>query len=140
MDDEGREFALTWPEAYAKKQSPAEKHATDMTRNTSGERLIQMRTHQGTRSPGERYMACFQVSPKRLFTAAAILNTREANQKQLTAVESLLFSNSYENCKVVAVTAEKNVATVERLSKLVAPCFCANRIIGTPGQLLRAEL
>jgi len=30
------------------------------------------------------YIACFHVNPKRLFTAAAILKTREANQKQLT--------------------------------------------------------
>ena len=33
---------------------------------------------------------------------------------------------------VVAVTAEKKVATVDRLSKLAAACFCANRIVGTP--------
>ena len=35
-------------------------------------------------------------------------------------------------CNVVAVTAEKKVATVDRLRRLVAPCFWANRIVGTP--------
>ena len=33
---------------------------------------------------------------------------------------------------VVAVTAEKKVATVDRLRRFAAPCFCANRIMGTP--------
>lgn len=33
---------------------------------------------------------------------------------------------------VVAVTAEKKVAIVDRLSRLDEPCFCANRIVGTP--------
>jgi hypothetical protein len=76
-----------------------------MTRKTSGERLIQMRTHHGTRCLGERlercvkqifpcvvedekttdYIACFHVSPSNEFTAAAILNTREENQNTLTA-------------------------------------------------------
>lgn len=77
-------------------------------------------------------MACFHVNPRREFTAAAMLNTRDPNQKQLTASGSGAPVLPYENCKVVAVTAEKNVATVERLSKFVAPCFWANRIMGTP--------
>jgi len=38
----------------------------------------------------------------------------------------------------VAVTAENKVATVERLSKLVAPCFWANRMIGTPKEPVNA--
>ena len=37
-----------------------------------------------------------------------------------------------ENWRVVAVTAEKKVAMVDKFSKFVAPCFWANRIVGTP--------
>jgi len=33
---------------------------------------------------------------------------------------------------VVAVTAEKKVATVDRLRRFAASCFCTNRIMGTP--------
>jgi len=33
---------------YVKNTKPMEKHATAITRKTSGDRLIQMRTHQGT--------------------------------------------------------------------------------------------
>ena len=33
---------------------------------------------------------------------------------------------------MVAVTAEKNVATVDRFRRLAAPCSCANRMVGTP--------
>jgi hypothetical protein len=39
---------------YAKRQSPIEKDATETTRHASGERLIQISTHHGTRWPGER--------------------------------------------------------------------------------------
>ena len=60
------------------------------------------------------YMACFQVSPRRLFTADAILNTNEMNQNKFTASDSWVPTWSKENCNVVAVTAEKNVATVLR--------------------------
>ena len=116
--------------------------------------MIQIKTHQGTRWPGERlhpmpcnqnavsqitfneskthYIACFHVSPRRLLTAAPILKTKEANQKQLTEFAIGVRPNPYENCIVVAVTAEKKVATVERLSRLFAPCSCTNRIVGTP--------
>ena len=69
------------------------------------------------------YIACFQVNPRRLLTAAAMLKTIEANQKQLTESAILVLSSAKENCRVVAVTAEKNVATVERLRRLFAPCF-----------------
>lgn len=78
------------------------------------------------------YMACFQVSPSKLFTAAPMLKTRERNQKQFTELATELCSSSNENWRVVAVTAEKKVATVERLRRLEAPCFCANLIVGTP--------
>jgi hypothetical protein len=77
-------------------------------------------------------MACFQVKPSRLLTAAATLNTIEVNQKPLTASSSGVLWLLKVNCIVVAVTAEKNVATVDRLRRLVAPCFWANRIVGTP--------
>jgi hypothetical protein len=61
-----------------------------------------------------------------------MLNTNEVNQNAFTALAWTLLVSAYENCKVVAVTAEKNVATVDRLSKLAVPCFCANLIVGTP--------
>ena len=83
------------------------------------------------------YIACFQVRPSRLFTAAAMLKTREANQKQLTASDRLLWDRLKENCIVVAVTAEKKVATVERFRRLVAPCFWAKRIVGTPTYIIK---
>lgn len=62
-------------------------------------------------------MACFQVTPSRLLTAAPILNTREVNQNELTALARVLSVISKENCIVVAVTALKNVATVLRFNK-----------------------
>jgi hypothetical protein len=68
-------------------------------------------------------MACFQVSPSKLFTAALILKTRDRNQKQFTALAIESFGSSNENWRVVAVTAEKKVATVDKLRRLVAPCF-----------------
>lgn len=68
------------------------------------------------------YIACFQVSPRRLFTAAAILNTSDENQKAFTESDSTLPVDWYENCKVVAVTAEKNVATVDRFNRFDAAC------------------
>ncbi len=77
-------------------------------------------------------MACFHVKPKRLLTAAAMLNTIEVNQKALTASSSGVPWLSKVYCNVVAVTAEKNVATVDKLSRLAAPCSCANRMVGTP--------
>lgn len=69
------------------------------------------------------YIACFQVNPRRLLTAAAMLKTIEANQKQFTESAISVLSSAKENCRVVAVTAEKKVATVERLRRLFAPCF-----------------
>lgn len=68
------------------------------------------------------YMACFHVSPRRLFTDAAMLNTNEANQKAFTESASTVPVLEDENCKVDAVTAEKNVATVDKLNRLVAAC------------------
>jgi hypothetical protein len=78
------------------------------------------------------YMACFHVSPSKLLTAAAMLNTSEENQKEFTASAKGLLVALYESWMVVAVTAEKNVATVVRFNRFVAPCFCAKRIVGTP--------
>jgi hypothetical protein len=60
------------------------------------------------------------VRPRRLFTEAAILKTNEENQSALTEVSSTPSVNRYENCKVVAVTTEKNVATVDKFSKFDA--------------------
>ena len=65
-----------------------------------------------------------------------MLKTREVNQNAFTALAAALWVSAYENCRVVAVTAEKKVATVDRLSRLAAPCFCANRIVGTPIKLV----
>ena len=78
------------------------------------------------------YIACFHVTPSKLFTAAPILNTNEVNQNEFTASASGLPVMSNENCIVVAVTAEKKVATVLRLRRFWLACFCANRIVGTP--------
>jgi hypothetical protein len=78
-------------------------------------------------------MVCFHVKPRRLLTAAAMLNTIEVNQKALTASSRGVLWLSKVYCKVLAVTAEKNVATVVRLRRLAAPCSCAKRMVGTPG-------
>lgn len=78
------------------------------------------------------YTDCFHVSPRRLLTAAAMLNTMDVNQNPLTASAAPVPTFWYEYCKVVAVTAEKTVATVERFTKLLAPCCCAKRIVGIP--------
>ena len=61
-----------------------------------------------------------------------MLNTSDVNQKPFT-----LFCNAFpvwskENCIVVAVTALKNVATVDKLSRFAAACFWAKRMVGTP--------
>jgi len=61
-----------------------------------------------------------------------ILKTSDVNQNALTALAAGLVVTPNENCKLVAVTEEKKVATVERLSRFCAPCFCANRMVGTP--------
>jgi hypothetical protein len=68
-------------------------------------------------------MACFHVRPSRLLTAAAILNTRDVNQKPFTAFARDEWRDAKENCKQEAVTAEKKVAIVDKLSKFIAPCF-----------------
>ena len=78
------------------------------------------------------YIACFHVTPSRLLTAAPILNTSEVNQNEFTAFSNALSCISNENCIVVAVTAEKKVATVLRLSRFWLACFWAKRIVGTP--------
>ena len=85
-----------------------------------------------TQEDGTHYIACFHVRPNRLFTAAPMLNTRDVNQNEFTALASGVLVISNENCMVVAVTAEKKVATVLRLSRFWLACFCANRIVGTP--------
>ena len=72
------------------------------------------------------------MTPSKLFTAAPMLNTNDVNQNELTAFCSGLAVMLNENCIVVAVTAEKKVATVDKLRRLFAACFCALRIVGTP--------
>ena len=54
MDDDSGASLRTCPDEYVKSMSPAEKQATDITRKTIGNRLIQMRTHHGTLCLGER--------------------------------------------------------------------------------------
>jgi hypothetical protein len=61
-----------------------------------------------------------------------MLNTMDVNQNPLTASAAPEPTLWYEYCRVVAVTAEKNVAIVERFRKLLAPCCCAKRIVGIP--------
>ena len=73
-------------------------------------------------------------------TAAAMLNTRDVNQNPLTASAAVVPTFWYEYCRVVAVTAEKNVAIVERFRKLLAPCCCAKRIVGIPASQIRDQL
>lgn len=68
-------------------------------------------------------------------TNSPILNTSDVNQNALTAFAARLLVSPNENCRLVAVTEEKKVATVERLSRFCAPCVCANRIVGTPETL-----
>ena len=98
------------------------------------------------------YMTCFQINPSKLLMAAAgrcdyrgvfhtqcenspIMNTSDMNQNMLTAFAARLAVSLNENCKLVAVTEEKKVAIVERLSRLCAPCLCDNLIAGMPETL-----
>lgn len=83
------DVTFPWCVEYVNSTSPAEKQATDITKNTRGDRLIHISTHHGTRSPGDRYIACFQESPSKLLTAAAMLNTSEENQNAFTPSESI---------------------------------------------------
>lgn len=70
-------------------------------------------------------------------TAAAMLKTMDVNQNPFTASAAPVPTFWYEYCKVVAVTAEKNVAIVERFRKLLAPCCCAKRIVGIPASSIK---
>lgn len=67
--------------------------------------------------------ACIHDSPRRLFTAALILNTRDVNQNAFTASSVKLEFDSNENCIMVAVTPENKVATVDRFKRFPAECF-----------------
>ena len=118
-----------------------------------GEQLKERRQTKRICSNGSTYyIACLRVNPSKLLTAAAggsgyrgvfhmqcenspILNTSDVNQNALTAFAAVLPVLPNENCKLVTITKEKKVAIVERLSRLSAPCFCANRIEGTPETL-----
>ena len=67
-------------------------------------------------------MACCQVDPRRIFTVAAMLNTSDENQRAFTQSANTCPVKLYEYCNVLAVTAEKNVVTVDRLSRLDTAC------------------
>lgn len=60
-------------------------------------------------------MEYFQLMTSRLFITEAILRTKEQNQQVLIASTSFELGWLIVICKVVAVTAEKNVATVVKL-------------------------
>jgi hypothetical protein len=64
-----------------------------------------------------------------------MLKTNDVNQNALTAFAARLVVSLNENCRLVAVTEEKKVAIVDRLSRFSAPCDCANRIAGMPERL-----
>ena len=76
-------------------------------------------------------MACLQVTASKLLTADPMLNMRDVNQNAFTAFCSALSVESKENCIVVAVTAEKTVATVLRLSKFWLELAWLRRIVPT---------
>ena len=78
------------------------------------------------------YMACFQLMVNQLFAAPAMLNTRDVNQNAFTAFSNGVSVLSNVNCIVVAVTAEKIVATVLMFNSFWLACFCAMRIVGIP--------
>jgi len=50
----------------------------------------------------------------------------------LTTLSAVLSFVEYEYCRVVAVTAEKKVATVVMVRYLDVSCACAERIKGIP--------
>ena len=80
-------------------------------------------------------MVSFQAIANKLLSAAPILKTREQNQKVLT-IERIDVGCSLlrDICSIVAVTAEKNVATVEILKILLELRFCSCCIAGIPVQ------
>ena len=61
-----------------------------------------------------------------------MLKTSEANQNALTTFAAGLLVSLYENCRLVAVTEDKKVATADRFSRFSAARVCANRIAGIP--------
>lgn len=63
-------------------------------------------------------IACVHASPSRLYTAALVLKTRDMSQKALVAVLSLVVEGPQVSCIMDAVTPEKKVATVDRLSRM----------------------
>lgn len=69
--------------------------------------------------------------PMRLFTPEETLKTRDKNQKRFTVFLYLFEScceNAYENCSVVAVTLEKNVAIVVILASYRAFAFSSSLV------------
>ena len=69
--------------------------------------------------PGTYYSACCHLTPNKLFTAALSDKTSDVNQNPFTLLPIVVSVVMYENCIIVAVTAEQKVASVDRLSRLV---------------------
>ena len=69
-----------------------------------------------------------------------MLKTSDANQNALTAFAAGVFVMLYEDCKLVIVTEENRVAIVDRLSRLLVLCSCANLMVGTPEKAESGEL
>lgn len=76
-------------------------------------------------------MVLFQVIPKRLLIPEAILNARDNNQSRFTERPRPLAEFWTENCSVVAVMLEKNVAIVVMLKyRVVSFSFSSETIVG----------
>jgi len=68
------------------------------------------------------YIACLQISPRKQFADAAMLNTNDENQKALTTSERTVPVLEDDSCKVEAVTAEKNVVAVAKFNRWATDC------------------
>jgi hypothetical protein len=67
--------------------------------------------------------ACRQVIASKLLTADPMLNASDTNHNALPAILTDDPLSLTENCKVVAATPAKNVATVAALSRIAADRF-----------------
>ena len=71
------------------------------------------------------------VIPSRLLIADETLKTNDNSQKKLTTLPNDVFESGSENCRVVAVTLEKNVAMVVIFTyRVVALSFSSARNVG----------
>jgi hypothetical protein len=78
------------------------------------------------------YVVRLQATARRLVSAAPILRTREQNQNVFTVERIGVKRWGIEICSTVAVTAEKNVATVARFKILSESRLCSYCIAGIP--------